>query len=108
MRRCHLFLCRSSRAKRYSGTFSINLLKKQYLDQLLLLHKMLKVISALLFTWLCTALPLQAQQFITHKGKAHFVSDAPLELIEARSEELKGALDVSQNTFAFTIAIRSF
>lgn len=62
----------------------------------------------MLLVLLAAALPLQAQQFITQEGKAHFVSEAPLELIEAQSEELRGALDVSANTFAFAIPVQSF
>lgn len=41
-------------------------------------------------------------------GAVYFKSDAPLELIEAKSEKLKGAINISKRTFAFTIPIRSF
>lgn len=62
----------------------------------------------LLLFLLSFALPLKAQRFVTQTGKAHFVSNAPLELIEASAEDLKGAVDISANTFAFTLDIRSF
>ncbi len=67
-----------------------------------------KDLGWLLVSMLLLSLPLQAQQYITQAGKAHFVSNAPLELIEASSEELRGVLDATNNTFAFTVAIRSF
>ncbi len=41
-------------------------------------------------------------------GMVHFKSDAPLEVIEAESNTLKGALDIENRTFAFTIDINSF
>ena len=41
-------------------------------------------------------------------GNIYFKSDAPLELIEARSSELKGLVDFSKNTFAFSVPIVSF
>lgn len=49
-----------------------------------------------------------ASVYLTQNGRVHFKSDAPLELIEARSEELKGAIDIDKGTFAFTLEILSF
>lgn len=51
---------------------------------------------------------LEAQTFITVKGQAYFKSNAPLELIEAKSEKLKGAINAKKRTFAFSIPIQSF
>ncbi len=41
-------------------------------------------------------------------GTVVFVSEAPLETIKATSSTLKGAVDPSQNTFAFSVEIASF
>jgi hypothetical protein len=41
-------------------------------------------------------------------GSAAFKSDAPLEMIEASSDELKGLLDPSNGNFAFSINTKSF
>lgn len=41
-------------------------------------------------------------------GSVGFLSEAPLETIRARSEELKGLLDMGKKTFAFSIRIKSF
>ncbi len=41
-------------------------------------------------------------------GKVSFLSEAPLELIRAASDKLKGAIDKSQGTFAFSVDIQTF
>lgn len=43
----------------------------------------------------------------TDNGHASFVSDAPLELIKAESEELKGVVDPQKRTFAFQLEVKS-
>ena len=53
-------------------------------------------------------LTTQVQIYKTESGTAYFKSDAPLELIEAKSTQLKGAIDATKRTFAFTIPIKSF
>lgn len=52
--------------------------------------------------------PLPAQIFAGSGGKISFASDAPLELIQAESSELKGLLDAKKQTFAFSIFMSSF
>ena len=51
---------------------------------------------------------LSAQKYSTQRGSIEFTSDAPLELITAKSTSLKGVLDVEQKSFAFKMSIRSF
>ncbi len=46
--------------------------------------------------------------FSVKKGSIHFVSDAPLEVIKASSNELKGLIDADQNSFAFSIDMATF
>jgi hypothetical protein len=46
--------------------------------------------------------------FKTTKGNVSLISDAPLEIIKANSKELRGVIDTSNHTFAFTVAIVSF
>lgn len=41
-------------------------------------------------------------------GRVHFTSDAPLELIQAQSNALKGIIDPVKQTFAFSIEISTF
>ena len=54
------------------------------------------------------AIFLQAQVFKTFEGSVYFESDAPLEKIEAKSKKLRGAINASKRTFAFSIPIKSF
>ncbi len=58
----------------------------------------------LVFTWLNGF----TQVYQTIEGNVFFKSDAPLEIIEAKSKKLKGAINISKRTFAFSIPIRSF
>ena len=51
---------------------------------------------------------VEAQVYRTSTASVYFKSDAPLEVIEAKSQNLKGAINVSKRTFAFSIPINSF
>ena len=44
----------------------------------------------------------------TESGHVSFKSNAPLEIIEAQSDQLRGVIDTSKNTFAFTIDMTTF
>lgn len=46
--------------------------------------------------------------YTSGKSEVSFVSDAPLELIKASSDKLKGLLNTDKRTFAFTIPNDSF
>lgn len=46
--------------------------------------------------------------YTSNNGSVNFRSEAPFELINANSKELKSAIDASKNNFAFRIRIRSF
>jgi hypothetical protein len=50
----------------------------------------------------------QSTTLLEENGQVSFLSEAPLELIKAKSGKLKGAIDKVQNTFAFAVDIRSF
>lgn len=54
------------------------------------------------------AFSLPAGTYLAQGGTVRIKSDAPLELIEATSKELKGALNLTERTFAFTVDIQSF
>lgn len=73
---------------------------------------MLKPIIFLLLVFTPSLMPHHALAqdvlFRSDQGKVHFTSDAPLELIKASSEALRGVIDPLQNTFAFTIETRTF
>jgi hypothetical protein len=59
---------------------------------------------ALLFSFVDS----QAQIYEVLNGKVHFHSNTPQELIRAESNQLRGALDLSRNTFAFRVRINTF
>jgi hypothetical protein len=46
--------------------------------------------------------------YITSKGNVEFTSDAPLELIEAASDQLNGILKLSDRSFAFRVPMKTF
>lgn len=52
--------------------------------------------------------PLSGQIYNTNLGTVKFRSEAPLEIIKAESDQLKGALNLDNKTFAFKLFIRSF
>lgn len=68
--------------------------------------------SCLLYCFTCFfLLPAgfaQAQIYGTTNGTIIFNSDAPLELIQASSRELRGKFDIAKKLFAFTVKINSF
>lgn len=69
------------------------------------MNKVTLLIAAIL---LATPL-LQAQVvFRTATGYVHFLSDAPLEKIEASSNKLQGIVDPATNEFAFSLPVASF
>ncbi len=61
------------------------------------------IILLLFISHLCSG-----QIFSTVGGKVHFISDAPLELIEAESVQMQGLINIEKQTFAFKIYIKSF
>ena len=50
----------------------------------------------------------QSNVLVTKNGHAEFVSDAPLEIIRAHSDDVFGAIDKLKSSFAFGIHIQSF
>ncbi len=62
----------------------------------------------LIFLWIAFVYQQQTGNYICQKGNIQFRSDAPLELIRASSNELKGVIDTDANTFAFSVSNKSF
>lgn len=58
---------------------------------------------------ICSYLPGISQELYSCRdGYVYWISDAPLELIEAESDNLQGIVRPEDRTFAFSMAIRSF
>ena len=49
-----------------------------------------------------------AQVYTAKNGEVQFSSNAPLEMIDAKSNMLSGAIDATNRTFAFTLPVNSF
>lgn len=60
-----------------------------------------------LFFILGTAIHGEAQK-VLFKGVVDFVSEAPLEIIRAESSKLSGIIDITNQSFAFSVDVASF
>ncbi len=68
-------------------------------------------VSALIFLILILTVNNTLSQtglYRSDEGSIQFTSDAPLELIQASTQNLRGVIDPVENTFAFSIDIRYF
>lgn len=65
--------------------------------------KLIFTITFLLLFRLCIG-----QIYATNDGHVHFISNAPLEIIEADSDQMQGLVDVEKKIFAFKLYIKSF
>ena len=68
----------------------------------------MKVLLLIFMSWCLSAAVVQPGIYTSNNGTVTFRSEAPFELINATSREMKGAVDISKNNFAFRIRIRSF
>lgn len=66
------------------------------------------IMHRLVICFLLIASAAESQVYLTRSGRIDFYSNAPLEIIHAYSDKLKGALDLEKKAFAFTVKIRSF
>lgn len=69
---------------------------------------MKKIFLLQLSLFLAFAAFAQDNHFISERGTASFKSDAPLEIIQAESNALRGVISPSSKSFAFTVNINSF
>ena len=70
---------------------------------------MLLRLTGILFLLSFSTPPLSAQDlYACRDGYVYWVSDAPLELIEAESNNLQGVIRVEDRSFAFSLSIMSF
>ena len=69
--------------------------------------KSVSLIYILVFILLTQGVAL-GQIYKSTEANVYFKSDAPLEIIEAKSQNLQGVIDANKRTFAFSIPISSF
>ncbi len=63
---------------------------------------------SLIVALLLAGLTLNAQKYITTKGGISFYSEAPLEKIEAHSNQARAMVDAVTGSMAFSVLIKSF
>lgn len=68
----------------------------------------LLLLATALSAWTLLRPPRPAAAYRCENGKITFKSDALLEVIQAKSGKLRGAIDPANNTFAWSVEIRSF
>lgn len=69
---------------------------------------MSKLSSIIFITIIFLQTAFSQQIYMTRTGSAGFTSDAPLEVIKAESDEVSGAINLADRSFAFTIDNKSF
>lgn len=67
-----------------------------------------KILVLLLISLIASSFRQDQEVYITRNGQVDFISDAPLELIQASSKGLVGALNITDRSFSFQIPSRSF
>lgn len=65
------------------------------------------MLKILYFFYINLLLCLPQNSILKFSGELNFVSDAPLELIKAKSNKLQGVINLEENTFAFIIPVNS-
>ena len=68
----------------------------------------MRILPLFFLLYLPIALTAQTVLWQLRDGAVSFLSDAPLEVIGARSGELRGLIDPKQRTFAFAVTVASF
>ncbi len=61
-----------------------------------------------IFCFSLTSLLYSQTSKISFSGKVKFLSDAPLEMIKAESNQLTGIVDMAESKFAFSVRLKSF
>lgn len=74
------------------------------MDMTIAIKKLWALSPALFLTVAVWAQPF----FRSENGRVYFRSDAPLEMIEASSEEMRSIINPDERSFAFSVRIRSF
>ena len=88
---------------------SLNFLpKKIRLQKLLSRVRSVKVYIPVVLIVMMTGYTRQENLYFTDSGHIKFSSDAPLEFIQASSNELAGILNINDLSFSFTVPMLSF
>ena len=67
------------------------------------------ILLLILTGFICSSFNLHySGVYLTHNGNVSFLSKAKFEKIRAKSEELRGTIDIHKRTFSFSMPISSF
>jgi hypothetical protein len=69
---------------------------------------MVKTLTGFLLVLLFSSAVFSQELYLAHDGIASFISNAPLEVIKAASDQVEGAINFTDLTFAFTIDNNTF
>lgn len=64
------------------------------------------LLTVILFLFIQTV--TAQNMFTVEKGKAKFTSDAPMEMIKAKSDKVEGVLNAQEQSFAFRVKMKDF
>ena len=70
--------------------------------------KMIRIFFILFIFTISTAFQSKEKAYVMNKGEIVFKSEASLEVIEAKSDQLEGSINISERTFEIMIDISSF
>jgi hypothetical protein len=68
----------------------------------------MKIVYTVFLLFLILSTAKSQELFLVSKGNVEFTSDAPLELIQAKSDQVTGLIKTSDRSFAFRAMINSF
>jgi hypothetical protein len=68
----------------------------------------MKILSTIILVTASFAISFGQNVYMTSKSNIHFTSDAPLEVIEATSTQLQGALKTDDRSFVFRAPMNTF
>lgn len=90
-------------------SFFSNLFSTFTQREIALLHRtMNRLILLLVFFSLYSATPPAIKLYSTHDGDVAFRSEAPQEIISAKSNQLQGILDIDRKVFVFRVELKTF
>lgn len=69
---------------------------------------MLRIISFIFFMMVIPKKPFLQELYKIEKGEVGFISDAPLEIIKAKTTQIQGLVDLEKRVFSFKIPVSSF
>lgn len=71
-------------------------------------NNMIRILTFVFFSFFITAHSTATIYYYSNSAQVDFKSDAPLELISAKSSTMRALIDIEKKTFVYKVLIRSF